>query len=304
MNHLQPFETHNADLGSLEACGDSLVAMAAEGLTNGRLAKRAYEPAVGYVRGVCSPQVEGADRAVQQGSENVRAGRRGRVTERTAARLRLGATIRSGVPLPATTPRAGRADSRSATSTTTDRVSNHLPRGPPAPAHRGRPSRRRSSAGADDDNSGALASPHPAQATHSDANTNHRKGNMKLLTRTAAVSAAATALVLTATPYASAGSDFHVYTDAESSRQCSVVNEAGSAKFESYGEIVTLYDHRSDGYGIGAHVFVNGNYKTTVSTAGSNTHNLSIAEGARVTIGVYVKANGQTCGYDEESGIA
>lgn len=70
---LQPFDKHQADTASLTSCGSTLVNKAAEGLTNGRLTKQAYSPAVDSVRGVCAPGVQSADRAVAQGSEDVSA---------------------------------------------------------------------------------------------------------------------------------------------------------------------------------------------------------------------------------------
>lgn len=70
---LQPFETHNADVDSLQTCGGSLIDQAAEGLTNGKLTKGAYEPAVDNVRGTCAPQVTAAERSVQERSANVSA---------------------------------------------------------------------------------------------------------------------------------------------------------------------------------------------------------------------------------------
>lgn len=73
MAPLQPFETHDADVASLETCGAGLVSKAAEGLNNGKLTKDAYNPAFDTVRGSCAPQIEAADIPVQQGSQEVTA---------------------------------------------------------------------------------------------------------------------------------------------------------------------------------------------------------------------------------------
>lgn len=131
---------------------------------------------------------------------------------------------------------------------------------------------------------------------------------MRTLARVAAVSAATTALIATAAPFASAGDGFEVWTDRDYSRQCGVPNEAGSAKFEDNGEHFYITDRRADGHGIRAAVYVNGDYKETLRNSsgnGSTIHyNRSYGEGDKVTIGVYVSYYGQTCGYDEESGKA
>ena len=131
---------------------------------------------------------------------------------------------------------------------------------------------------------------------------------MRTLARLATVSAAATALIATTAPFASAGSGFEVWTDAESSRQCGVANEAGSAEFEDVGEHFYIRDRRADGHGTRAHIYVNGQFRETLrNSSGSGTtahYNRSYAEGAKVTIGVYVSYYGQVCGYDEESGTA
>lgn len=131
---------------------------------------------------------------------------------------------------------------------------------------------------------------------------------MKVLARSAAVAAAATALIATTTPLAAAGSGFEVFTDGHSSRECGVVNEAGSAEFEDSGEHFYIRDRRADGHSIRAHVYVNGDYKETLKNSGgsgSTAHyNRSYAEGAKVTVGVFVWYYNHVCGYDEESGTA
>ncbi|UYM07770.1 hypothetical protein [Solicola gregarius] len=71
MGAMEPFEKHDADTGSLTSCGSTLVTQAAEGMTNGTLTRNAYSPALTSVTGVCSPQVQSADQAVQQGSQDV-----------------------------------------------------------------------------------------------------------------------------------------------------------------------------------------------------------------------------------------
>lgn len=70
---LQPFDKHQADTASLTSCGSTLIGQAAEGLNNGKLTKKAYSPAIDAVNGVCAPGVQWADRAVQNGSEDVAA---------------------------------------------------------------------------------------------------------------------------------------------------------------------------------------------------------------------------------------
>ncbi|UYM06516.1 hypothetical protein [Solicola gregarius] len=132
---------------------------------------------------------------------------------------------------------------------------------------------------------------------------------MKVLARSAAVAAAATALIATTTPLAAAGSGFEVWTDAESSRECGVANEAGSAKFVDDGEHFYIDDRRSDGHSVRAHVYVNGDFKETLKSTGTSSspathYNRSYPEGAKVTVGVYVSYYNQVCGYDEESGTA
>lgn len=131
---------------------------------------------------------------------------------------------------------------------------------------------------------------------------------MRTLTRFATVAAATTAVLTTTAPFASAGSGFEVWTDGESSRECSVVNEAGSAQFKDVGEHFYIRDRRADGFGIRAHVYVNGKYRETLKNSnGSGTtvhYNRSYAEGAKVTVGVFVSYYNQVCGYDEESGTA
>lgn len=131
---------------------------------------------------------------------------------------------------------------------------------------------------------------------------------MRTLTRAAAVAASATAVILTTAPFASAGQGFEVWTDGEVTRQCHVVNEAGSAKFVDVGEHFYLTDHRADGGGVRASVSVNGDYKETLKNSGGSgttTHyNRSYGEGAKVSITVYISTNGYPCGQDEESGSA
>lgn len=70
---LQPFDKHRADTDSLTSCGSTLISKAAEGITNGKLTKDAYAPAHESVRGMCSPVVQTADRAVQKNSQEVTA---------------------------------------------------------------------------------------------------------------------------------------------------------------------------------------------------------------------------------------
>lgn len=131
---------------------------------------------------------------------------------------------------------------------------------------------------------------------------------MRTLARAAAVSAASVALIASTAPYAAAGEGFEVFSDGESSRQCHVVNEAGSAQFKDDGEHFYIRDRRADGHGVRADIFVNGDYRETLKNSsgnGTTTHyNRSYAEGAKVTIGVYISYYNQVCGYDEESGTA
>ncbi|UYM07772.1 hypothetical protein [Solicola gregarius] len=73
MTEMLPFAKHQANTADLQTCGSNLISHAAEGLTNGKLTKNAYSPALTSVTGMCSPQVESADQAVQQGSQDVTA---------------------------------------------------------------------------------------------------------------------------------------------------------------------------------------------------------------------------------------
>lgn len=131
---------------------------------------------------------------------------------------------------------------------------------------------------------------------------------MKTLARVATVSAAATALIATTAPFAAAGNSFRVWTDGEVTQQCHVVNEAGSAEFKADGEHFYIRDHRSDGGGVRAAVTVNGDYKETLKNSGGTGttahYNRSYAEGAKVTVKVYISTNGYPCGQDSESGTA
>lgn len=131
---------------------------------------------------------------------------------------------------------------------------------------------------------------------------------MRLITRTAAVSAAAAAVVLSTTPYAAAGQGFEVFVDAYAGRECEIANEAGSASFVDEGEHIYVKDRRADGVGIRARVYVSGDYRGTISNlngSGTTVHyNGSYAEGSKVTIGVYGNTGGRYCGYDSESGVA
>ncbi|UPK75446.1 hypothetical protein MU582_02085 [Nocardioidaceae bacterium SCSIO 66511] len=71
MTQLQPFDKHQADTADLEACGANLITQAADGITTGKLTKKAYSPAIPAMRGDCAPLVQSADNAVQQGSQTV-----------------------------------------------------------------------------------------------------------------------------------------------------------------------------------------------------------------------------------------
>jgi len=57
---MQPFDKHQANVGSLESCGGELVTAGATGLQNGSMTREAYQPAITNVGGSCAPLVQTA----------------------------------------------------------------------------------------------------------------------------------------------------------------------------------------------------------------------------------------------------
>lgn len=116
---------------------------------------------------------------------------------------------------------------------------------------------------------------------------------MKLMTRTAAMAAAATALTLTTVPSASADyGSIDLWTEPDTSGSCNMITDAGHVEFYEYGEIVSIEDTATDGYAIAAAVRVDGEYDDTFyNTKGSGEPayqvNRSYPEGADVDIKVY-----------------
>jgi hypothetical protein len=65
---MQPFDRHPADVGSLQGCGSTLVASAADSFENGTATRQAYQPAVTNWTGSCAPEIATANDPVQSGA--------------------------------------------------------------------------------------------------------------------------------------------------------------------------------------------------------------------------------------------